>query len=235
MRSILSRRDNNLVELMDDPSGDRQWIERTYRALEIINHTARWRTIYRNWIRPRLSPSLTLRLLDIGAGGGDVAANLKSWANRDGFSLEVTALDPDPRALEFARHYRKHTGVIFRHGTAEEVLSANENFDIVISNNVLHHLSENELTSMLSVAQALARKLVLFNDVERSYLPYVVTRLFPSWFYRDSFIHHDGPVSVRRSYRANELRTLIPPDWAVQRMFPARLLLIWERNSIVRR
>ena len=49
-----------------------------------------------------------------GAAAGDVPVLLARWAARDGLRLEVTAIDPDPRASLFARGRHASAGVTFR-------------------------------------------------------------------------------------------------------------------------
>ena len=73
------------------------------------------------WVRPRLSTDSPTSLLDIGCGGGDVPVLLARWAARDGLRLEVTAIDPDPRASLFARGRHASAGVTFRQAAAAEL------------------------------------------------------------------------------------------------------------------
>jgi len=99
----LGTRDDSVTELMDDPECDVEVLERTYERFSLINVVvSNQRAVYRRWIRPRLSPTETRRVLDIGTGGADVPRALLEWAHADGLRLEVTAIDPDSRALDWA-------------------------------------------------------------------------------------------------------------------------------------
>ena len=42
---------------------------------------------------------------------------------------------------------------------------------------------------------------------------------------RDSFLHSDGLLSIRRSYTASELEAVVPDGWQVRTQRPFRLLL----------
>jgi 2-polyprenyl-3-methyl-5-hydroxy-6-metoxy-1,4-benzoquinol methylase len=102
-RGFLRQRDDTAVELMDDPDCDVETLERTYEQFRLVNvFVSNQQAVYRRWIRPRLSPTETRRVLDIGTGGADVPRALLKWARADGLRLEVTAIDPDPRALNWA-------------------------------------------------------------------------------------------------------------------------------------
>src|SRR5690625_7905606 len=84
---------------MDDLDCDRQMLERTYAQFHIVNTVVTgWRATYRRHVRPLLRRGATTTALDIGSGGGDLTWALTRWARRDGYRLQITGIDPDPRA-----------------------------------------------------------------------------------------------------------------------------------------
>ena len=104
---FLSTRRSDLVEWMDRPDCDPVKLHNTYRFFPVINRLiSRWDAVYRHYIRPQLIRGQRLTLLDVGSGGGDITRNIHAWAARDGFLLDVTGIDPDGRALEYARDGR---------------------------------------------------------------------------------------------------------------------------------
>jgi 2-polyprenyl-3-methyl-5-hydroxy-6-metoxy-1,4-benzoquinol methylase len=225
----LKVRDADLRELMDDPDCDLPTLRRTYAHFRTVNRlVAGWRRVYRRRIRPLLSSDRVTTLLDVGSGGGDVARALARWAASDGLRLEITAVDPDERAHAFASTGPAVPGVRFRAATSADLVDEGSQFDIVISNHLLHHLEDPDLEALVRDCERLARLLVIHNDLERSryaYVTYAVaSRPFRGW----SFIHVDGLLSIRRSYRKDELAAQVPPGWGVGRLFPARLLLTLE-------
>lgn len=97
-------RHTDLEEWLDREDADPVRTDNTYRQFPVVNRwIARWPTLYRLHIRPLLDSRTPTRLLDVGCGGGDVARALARWAERDGLRLEVTGIDPDPRAHAFVR------------------------------------------------------------------------------------------------------------------------------------
>lgn len=77
------------------------------------------------------------QVLEIGCG----TANLTIMAKRAHPGVELTGLDPDPRALGRAR--RKASGLVgirFEQGYAQELSYADGSFDRVLSSMMLHHL-----------------------------------------------------------------------------------------------
>ncbi len=233
MPYFLSDRDMESTERMDDPNCDRDELFNTYRQFETINGLiSGWKQIYNSRLKPLLSGrNRTCTILDIGFGGGDIPVNLAKWFARDGISVQITGLETDPRALEFIERCTIPKNVCFEHRSSTEVVKEGRQFDAVISNHLLHHLSRKKMRQLMAESRQLSKQLVLFNDLERSDLGYALFNIFSRPVFRSSFITHDGLKSIKRSYTLQELRSRVPPDWNVQRLFPFRLLLSYEHEE----
>lgn len=241
--SFLKDRDTDAVEEMDKPDADSAMLERTYTQFPLVNRVvSRWHGVYKQRIRPLLSPDRPTTLLDIGCGGGDIPAALARWAARDGLALHITAIDPDSRAINFAQAHHPAatttspsaaiaTGVVFRQAHSSALTAAGEVFDVVISNHMLHHLTPAELSGLLADSTVLARRLVVHSDIARSPLAYALFSLGTVPFFPGSFIRRDGLTSIRRSYTPGELRAALPPGWLVESALPARNLAIFTPNA----
>lgn len=232
MPIFLQQRDTEAREHMDDPNCDQEELFNTYRQFSTINSLiSRWEKIYSQEIRPACAdPSRTYRLLDIGFGGGDLPIKISNWARRDHINLEITAIDSDSRAFEFVQQLEVPEKVTFKAISLSELRKEGISFDFVISNHLLHHLRIDDLQKILDDAASLSRKKVLFNDIERSDLGYLLFNLFSRPLFRSSFITDDGLTSIRRSYTAQELEAIVPAGWTINRIFPYRLLLSYERQ-----
>ncbi|RCK70135.1 methyltransferase domain-containing protein [Desertihabitans brevis] len=216
---------------MDDPDCDRDRLERTYRQFRAVNRlVSGWRRLYRTRLRPRLDPDRPTTLLDIGFGGGDIARALAGWAARDGLSLDITAIDPDERALRFARR-SPAAGVSFQQASSADLVARGDRYDVVVSNHLLHHLDPAQLTALLEDSLALTDGLVLHNDLARARPGYLFWDVATRPLARRSFLHEDGLLSIRRSYRRAELEAVVPTGWRVETMVPQRLLLTAERST----
>lgn len=228
---LLRERAAHAVEEMDLPGCDPVKLDRTYAQFALVNRAVSgWRGMYRTQLRPRLRQGTPTTLLDIGCGGGDVPVMLSRWAARDGLSLEITAIDPDPRASRFAAERHTGSGVRFRQATAADLLAEGLSFDVVVSNHVLHHLAENELPVFLAESAGLCHGKVIHNDLRRSPAAYALffAGALP---FTGSYIRQDGLTSIRRSYTPAELRAAAPPGWMVRRRTPFRNLLILDRTA----
>ncbi|MBP3192018.1 methyltransferase domain-containing protein [Natronogracilivirga saccharolytica] len=219
---------------------------------------SRWDAVYRRWIRPELHPHRTFRLLDVGSGGGDLTYRIRQLAVRDGFRLSVTGIDPDPRAWDFAVNtYNGNNndssgsgrnagktgksprssqpgipagtdGLQFRRESARSLIDRQESFDFVICNHVLHHLGDKTIPEFMNELTQLARIRVLCSDIERSVTGYAMFSVATWPLFPKSFIRADGLISIRKSFTLHELRRLAPAGWTVNRMFPYRLLAVFD-------
>jgi ubiquinone/menaquinone biosynthesis C-methylase UbiE len=89
------------------------------------------------------------QVLEIGCG----TANLTIRAKRAHPGVELTGVDPDPRALGRAR--RKADGLVgirFEQGYAQELPYADGSFDRVLSSMMLHHLDDGVKAAALAEA-----------------------------------------------------------------------------------
>jgi 2-polyprenyl-3-methyl-5-hydroxy-6-metoxy-1,4-benzoquinol methylase len=213
---------------MDDPTCDVKMLNATYRHFHVVNQfVAGWHRIYERYLRPHLTSGSSL--LDIGCGGGDVIQKVATWARQDGLELDITGIDPDVRALTYARGRAFPPNVKFYRASSSDLLQSGERFDVVISNHVLHHLRNDEVYTLCKDSEQLASKLVLHNDIRRSdvaYLGFTISKLF----FWNSFVTEDGLRSIRRSFTPRELLEIIPEHWQVKALFPYRNLLVWEKR-----
>lgn len=234
MPGRLAERDAVATERMDDPDCDPERLARTYARFGLVNAVvASPRATYRRWIAPRLRGG-DVRLLDIGTGGADFPRAVCRWARRERGRLEVLAIDPDPRAFAFAARGPRARGLRVRQMDAAAVLATGERFDVVVSNHVLHHLSDAEVSALLEESARLLRPggVAVHRDIERSQAAYVAfwigTLPFVPLLLRGTFLREDGLTSIRRSRTARELAQIVPPGWRVERGWPARVEAVRE-------
>ncbi|WP_244284185.1 methyltransferase domain-containing protein [Agromyces badenianii] len=237
MRSLRAR-DADAREHMDGPGADPVMLEKTYERFRLVNAVVSGeRAVYRRWVRPRLSPVWGTRLLDIGSGSADLPRRLLRWADDDGLRLEITAIDPDARAMRWASAQPPTPGLTLRRAVSGELVDAGEHFDLVLSNHVLHHLDGHELGALLRDSELLLGPggLAVHGDIERTRLGYagfwLGTLPFAGNLLAGSYIRPDGLTSIRRSHTAAELARVLPEGWAVRRAFPSRLELVWGADA----
>ncbi|MEX0686852.1 MAG: methyltransferase domain-containing protein [Balneolales bacterium] len=227
MPLVLRKRATNLSEQMDEADCDHEMLKNTYKQFRRMNPLiSRWKLIYARFIKPELDANKINTMLDIGFGGGDILFSISKWAKKDGFKLKITGIDIAERALKYVHTLPNDPDIDFRLASLKSVRAANEKYDFVISNHLLHHLDTQYLSIMLGDLSEIAKKRVIFNDIERADFAYLGFLLFIGPFLRNSYARPDGLISIKRSYTKRELEKTVPPKWRIIKVFPFRLVLI---------
>ena len=163
---------------MDDPNCDVDALHLTYGHFATVNAAVSdIDGIFADEIavRGRGAAGRPVRVLDIGTGGADLPRALLARAARAGIALEVVAIDPDPRAIGWARTQPLPPGLELREATTADLVAAGERFDVVLSNHVVHHLDARELGVLFADSEALLAPggVAVHHDLARSRLGYV--------------------------------------------------------------
>jgi 2-polyprenyl-3-methyl-5-hydroxy-6-metoxy-1,4-benzoquinol methylase len=222
-------RDTEATERMDDPAADPQLLDRTYEQFYWINTViGRWHQTYRSWIRPLLRRGRPNTILDIGCGGGDVTRAVARWSLRDGFASSILGIDPDHRAFAHANAKPALPGLGFRRAYSADLVAEGKQFDVIISNHMLHHLNSSELVGLLCDSEQMCRSRVVHADLQRSPVAHALFSAGTWPLFRRSFIREDGLTSLRRSYTKAELGAVAPRGWHVVHQRPYRNLLMFD-------
>ena len=199
-------RQSDLSELMDDPGVSSEDLERALRELEIIN---RWLGGYRTTrigmdrLTRRLGPGKPVTVLDVGAGGTDLDAILRSSDRH----FEVTALDINPRVREFAARRGHGSDVVT--GSAHALPYPDRSFDIVHASLFLHHCTDFEAIQLLRQAARIARVGVVINDLHRHVFALAGITALTALLSRSPIVRYDARVSVRRAFTRQDLHTIL--------------------------
>src|SRR5262245_9298868 len=156
----------------------------------------------------RLSPGHRLVVVDVGGGRGDLAVRIVRWARRVGRPVRVIVLDRDPTTLALARRRTaRYPEIALVCGDATALPLRPGAADVAVAALTIHHLTPDDAAAALGAMTA-AAPVVVVNDLLRTpaslalvWLATRVLRLHP-------VSCHDGPVSVRRAYSAEELTAL---------------------------
>ncbi len=136
-------------------------------------------------------------LLDIGSASGDAAR----FIQRAYPEAKVTCLDCHETNMELAPHPKLLAD-------AFQLPFGPGAFDYVLCSLFLHHFTDEQVVQLLISFYAAAKKALLVCDLERQVAPYLflpATRMLFKW---NSITVHDGKISVRASFRAEELLAL---------------------------
>ena len=170
----------------------------------------------------------TVEILDVGTGGGDLAAAMVNHGRSRGLRVQVTAVDRDAAAVGCAA--RAPAGVHIVRADAFSLPFPRLSFDLVTASLFLHHFRHPEAVALLAAFRRLARRAVVINDLRRHCLPWAFIAMVARATRRSPMFVHDAALSVLRGFTAAELRSIArdagAPQSAVTPTWPFRLLLV---------
>ena len=220
-----------LSELMDEPCS-RVELRACLRDLARVN---RWFLAYRptlRWLDSLALPGLgrPIHVLDVGCGYGDTLRRIEVWAEKRNIDLQLTGCDLNPETIAIASEANSRPSRI--QWLASDVFSLDGQYrpiDIVISSLFTHHLSEGQIIQFLRWMEDHARVGWFINDLSRAEVPYRLFKIFSRVSGLHPFVQHDGPVSIARSFVAEDWRRMCSAagisnqDVVVAGFTPARL------------
>ncbi|HSZ15886.1 MAG TPA: methyltransferase domain-containing protein [Terracidiphilus sp.] len=222
-----------LAELMDEPCS-REELRACLRDLAKVN---RWLLGYRPLLRWLEALGLDgvqrpVRVLDVGCGYGDGLRRIEEWARARGIPVELTGIDLNADSVAIAAE-ASGPGCRVEWVQADVfAYEAEKPIDLVMSSLFTHHLSDADVVRFVQWMEAKARRGWCVNDLSRAAIPYHLFRIFSRGMGLHPFVQHDGPVSIRRAFVAEEWQRLCaaaglrPQDVTIRGFTPARLCVM---------
>ena len=174
-------------------------------------------------------------VLDVGTGAANIPIALARWARRRVIPIEITASDVSEQALNAARaNCAGFPEISLEHQDALALTYANQSFDLVLCQGVLHHFSPEKAQTLLKELARVARHAAIVTDLRRERLAYTAAWLMMRILRPSQTTRHDGLVSIRRSYIPSEVCALAERanlcSATIRTTFPFRQVLIWQRS-----
>jgi ubiquinone/menaquinone biosynthesis C-methylase UbiE len=168
-----------------------------------------WRALWSVLIAT--SPSVRLRVLDVGTGAADIPFLMAQRARRAGRSIEIVATDVRPEIVAIAAANVARADVEEVRVRLADPRLADEpdaSYDVVHSSLVLHHHDEAQAQALLREMARVARSAVIVNDLDRGWLWWIGAWLLGHLATTNSYTRHDAPLSVKRAYRPDEMSAI---------------------------
>ena len=232
-----------LKEEMDAPCSYEE-LRRCLRHLAIVNrltwahqHTLRWLERI-----PQLTTERRpFRLLDIGCGYGDMLRLIERWAKKRNAHLELVGADINPNCLRAAREATPASSCIQWVLGDPRTTAKTQRADLVVSCGVFHHLSEQDIISMLEWMEGVAILGWYITDLHRQPRPYQVFSALMRGPWWQRFIRTDGLRSIRRSFRREDWQRMCTKagiavaEISIEECRPARLCVGRVKRAPVER
>lgn len=227
-------------ELMDDLTLNNEALRQNLRELETYNQWLGGKKVLLralNKIQKKYfsyCQSNTLRIADLGCGGGDLLTSMRGWANQHHLDVELIGIDANPCMLEYAA--KKSAPSLNIQYQAFDIFSpqfAQMQFDIISINSVCHHFSDDELVRLFKQLAQQTRLAIIVNDLHRHWLSYYAIKTITRLFNFSYLAKNDAPLSVLRAFRKEEFINLLKlahlSDFQLHSAWPFRFeLIIWS-------
>jgi 2-polyprenyl-3-methyl-5-hydroxy-6-metoxy-1,4-benzoquinol methylase len=135
-------------------------------------------------------------------------------------------IDLNPNSVAAAQ-FATPANMAISYRTGDYADLAGQNWDVIISSLVAHHMAHDQLTAFLRFMDAEARAGWFINDLHRHRLAYLGYPLLATLMRWHPIVRHDGHLSIARSYRPAEWRPILAEaevtGASIDRIFPFRL------------
>jgi 2-polyprenyl-3-methyl-5-hydroxy-6-metoxy-1,4-benzoquinol methylase len=221
--AVRSRQD----EQMDSPGLDPAIYARVLHDLARVNRWTFTAHPVLAYMKRAVGEARHFRLMDVGFGDGDILRAIARWAKRRGLAAELVGVDLNEKSVAAAREATpSDLAIDYRAG---DYLDQGGPFDFVISSQVTHHMTDDQLMTFLRYMEAEAQRGWLICDLHRHGFAYWGFPLLARLLFVHRIVREDGQLSIARSFRPAEWRALlaeagIPADTvSIVRRFPFRL------------
>ena len=167
---------------------------------------------------------------DWGCGGGDTLIALRKWSNKKDLALQLTGVDASSAAIKFANQNSINYYINY---IKADVLGNDlkpDQFDVVFSGLFSHHFNDEQWLHLIKKMNSSARRGVILTDLHRHWLLYYAVVFITHILTHNEMVRIDGPLSVKRSFKRNELISLLKKahinNYKLTWIWPFRWLLI---------
>jgi trans-aconitate methyltransferase len=190
---------------MDTDCVDYADYARCLRDLSRVNVATQTHRPTLRWMARHVRPEEAFSLLDIACGHGDcLRAIRKRYPN-----AALTGIDLNPWATRAATEATPAAaGINFVNGDAF-AYRPDTPFDIIVSSQFAHHLTNEQVVTFLAWQQAHARRGWFISDVHRHWLAYYGFPLLARVMAWHRFVREDGQTSIARAFIRSEWETLL--------------------------
>ena len=216
------------AEFLDQPDCDPALAAASYRFMGTVNCRFGGIRVVRRFLAAETAGrhiGTPLRILDIGSGSCDIPLAMSRWARAHGIRLHFTCLEMAGHAADIARGQLARAGNPAVQLLQEDAFThqPDEPYDCAVASMCFHHFSNAQILTLLHRLRGFVLNSVLINDLRRSRLASLATRLLLAGTGTTAGVRHDALLSIRRGFKISELSTLLRQlDSVTVSVVPAR-------------
>ena len=195
-----------LLDGNDIPFAD---IRQNMKELDFINTWLGGHAITVQGFRQLIQKKQSIRVCEIGCGGGDNLNAIYNWCKKNNLTVRLTGIDHNKDCIRIAASQLppEHTQLIV--SDYSTVSFGNEKPDIIFSSLFCHHFTNEELLYMLNWMHVNSDTGFFINDLHRHFLAYYSIKILTGLFSKSYLVKNDAPLSVQRGFIKKEWTDLL--------------------------
>ncbi len=175
-------------------------------------------------------------VLDVGCGSGELLRIIAEFAAKSGRKASLTGIDLNPISSSTTRsESREFPEIASIRGDAFQLPFAEGSFDYAISSLFFHHLTDEQIPTVLKEMSRVARRGIVVIDLHRNFAAYVLYKVFCFTFGISPLVNDDGSLSIRKGFRPGELCAFGErsglQDSADKQVSPGRVIFTWDARA----
>jgi ubiquinone/menaquinone biosynthesis C-methylase UbiE len=169
-------------------------------------------------------------VLDVGAGSGELLQAIAEFAQKSDRKANLFGLDlSEISAKSISAQSKLFREINAVRGDGLALPFADNAFDYAICSLFTHHLKDENVVLLLKEMCRVSRRGIVVIDLHRHRAAYALYKIFCVVFRISQLVREDGSLSIRRSFKPDELKLLAEKanlkNISVERHFPFRLVL----------
>lgn len=194
--------DAELIENLHEIQITNRWFGSSHTLLSAFNK------IYRKKRHELIAQ--TTKVVDLGCGNGDLLRVANQWFTTKKLKAKLLGVDVNAQTIKHARQISHgFPDIEFIQTNALADQHYRHNCDIITLNSICHHLTNTELVTLLTELKNQTRIAIIINDLQRHWLSYYGFKLVAILLNFSTISRHDGPISVLRGFKKQELIQLM--------------------------
>ena len=189
-------------ELLDNDQIPEKDLIQNLKELAFINTYLGGHDVIKKGLGNFQRKSESLKVLEIGSGGGDNLSALKDSFQQNSY----VGLDMKETCISYSKNqYPKFEWIL-----SDYKLFVPENqFDVIFNSLFCHHFLDDELVKMLKWMNENSTKGFFIGDLHRNSIAYYAIKLLTFLFSKSYLVKNDAPLSVARGFSKSDWKILL--------------------------
>ena len=150
--------------------------------------------------------NLTLKIVDVGCGNGDMLRKLADYGKKNNLKLDLLGIDANQFTINHAEKLSEnYLNIKYSCENIFDDKFKELKYDIVLCTLTLHHFKDNEIIDLLTVFYKNAVLGIVINDLQRSAIAYRLFQILCVVFQLNKMSREDGLTSILRGFKKQEL------------------------------